>query len=104
MYLIEASAKGAFISAGEAYGKAGRCAMVAMLPGGGGQVATLTEEQKGRFVRDGFLHVAGVVPRRVLTRARRAINHSLGAGIDRNDLVRFNNQTSAPSCERIRGC
>ena len=56
-------------------------------------MATLTAEQKGRFVRDGFLHVPGVVPPRVLTRARRAINHSLGSGIDRNELVRFNNQT-----------
>lgn len=56
-------------------------------------MATLTAEQKGRFVRDGFLHVPAVVPPRVLTRARRAINHSLGSGIDRDELVRFNNQT-----------
>ena len=67
--------------------------MVAMLPCEGGQVTTLTAEQRSRFVRDGFLHVPGVVPPRVLARARRAINHSLGSGIDRNDLVRFNNQT-----------
>ena len=56
-------------------------------------MATLTEEHKRQFVRDGFLHVPGVVPSRVLVRARRAINHSLGAGIDRDDLVRLNNQT-----------
>lgn len=53
----------------------------------------LTEGQKRQFVENGFLHVPGVVPPRLLARARRAINHSLGSGIDRDDLVRFNNQT-----------
>jgi len=53
----------------------------------------LTDDQKRNFVRDGFLHVPGVVPPRLLARARRAINHSLGAGIDRNDVTRLNAQS-----------
>ena len=56
----------------------------------------LSVEQKRQFVRDGFLHVPQAVPARTLAAARRAINHSLGAGMDRADVVRFNNQTFAP--------
>ena len=56
----------------------------------------LTDEQKRRFVWDGFLHVPGTVPPRVVTRARRAINHSLGAGIDPGERVRLDNQTFSP--------
>ena len=56
----------------------------------------LTGEQKRRFVRDGFLHVPGVVPPRLVTRARRAINHSLGAGIHPDERVRLDNQTFSP--------
>ena len=53
----------------------------------------LTEEQKRDFVRDGFLHVPGMIPPRLLARARRAINLSLGSGIDRDELTRFSNQS-----------
>ncbi|MCY3839372.1 MAG: phytanoyl-CoA dioxygenase family protein [Gammaproteobacteria bacterium] len=56
----------------------------------------LTEEQKRNFVRDGFLHIAEVVPSRLVSRARRAINNSLGAGIDPEQMARFNNQTFCP--------
>ena len=56
-------------------------------------MATLTEEQKRRFVRDGFVHVGGAVPPRLVMRARRAINHSIGTGMDRDDLTRFSNQS-----------
>jgi len=56
-------------------------------------VEPLTEEQKRSFVRDGFVHVAGAVPPALLERARRAINHSIGSGMDRDDLTRFSNQS-----------
>ena len=56
----------------------------------------LTEEQKRKFVRDGFLHVPEVVPPRLVGGARRAINHSIGAGIDADELTRFNNQSFCP--------
>ncbi len=57
------------------------------------RMSNLTEAQKRRFVRDGFLHVPDVVPPRLVARARRAINHSLGAGIDASQLTRFSNQS-----------
>ena len=53
----------------------------------------LTEAQKRSFVRDGFVHVPDAVPPRLLKRARRAINHSIGSGMDRDDLTRFSNQS-----------
>ena len=53
----------------------------------------LTEQQKRDFVRDGFVHVPGVVPPRLVERARRAINHSIGLGMDRDDMVRFSAQS-----------
>ena len=56
-------------------------------------MAPLSEEQKQSFVRDGFVHVAGAVPPRLVERARRAINHSIGSGMDRDDLTRFSNQS-----------
>jgi len=56
-------------------------------------VQTLTEEHKRQFVRDGFLHIPAAVPPQLVARARRAINHSIGTGMDAKDLVRFNNQT-----------
>ena len=34
--------------------------------------------------------------RRLVSRARRAINHSIGAGIDADELTRFNNQSFCP--------
>ena len=53
----------------------------------------LNEQQKHRFVRDGFLHVPAVVPRALLARARRAINQSIGSGFQRDELTRLNAQS-----------
>ena len=56
-------------------------------------VEHITDEQKRDFVRDGYLHVRGAIPPRTLARARRAINHSIGAGFDRNDITKLNSQS-----------
>ena len=53
----------------------------------------LGESRKREFIDRGYLRVAAVVPPGVVARARRAINHSLGAGIDRDDLTRLNAQS-----------
>ena len=53
----------------------------------------MTEQQRHDFVRDGFLHVPGAVPPRLVDRARRAINHSIGLGMDRDDMDRFSAQS-----------
>ena len=50
----------------------------------------LTDTEKRFFVKQGFLHIASAVPTSLVRHARRAINHSLGAGIDRCDVVRIN--------------
>ena len=50
----------------------------------------LTDAEKRLFVERGFLHVASAAPTTLVRRARRAINHSLGAGIDRRDVMRMN--------------
>ena len=38
----------------------------------------LTQLQKQEFYRNGFIKVAGVVPRLMVDAARQAINHSIG--------------------------
>ena len=50
----------------------------------------LTDAEKRHFVERGYLHVASAVPTPLARRARRAINHSLGAGIDKRDVTRMN--------------
>ena len=47
----------------------------------------LTDAEKRFFVQQGFLQVASAVPTSLVRRARRAINHSLGAGIDKREVV-----------------
>ena len=81
----------------------GRCAIVRAFPNCGGWLVPLTEQQKRSFVRDGFLHVPGAVPSRLVDRARRAINHSIGLGMDRDDMVRSVRSPFAWSCGRILG-
>ena len=41
-------------------------------------------------MEQGSLHLPDVVPASLVLRARRAINHSLGAGFDRSDVVQMN--------------
>ena len=55
-----------------------------------GPADPLSDAEKRCFVEQGFLHVASAVSPRLVRRARRAINHSLGAGVDRRDVVRLN--------------
>ena len=50
-----------------------------------GSADPLTDAEKRFFVQQGFLHVASAVPTSFVRRARRAINHSLGAGIDKRE-------------------
>ena len=55
-----------------------------------GSADPLTDAEKRFFVQQGFLHVASAVPTSFVRRARRAINHSLGAGIDKRGVARMN--------------
>lgn len=59
----------------------------------------LTEAQKAQFVRDGYLKFENAVPADLIRRARRAINHSLGQGIDPEQLPTFRAQSYAPELQ-----
>ena len=63
-----------------------------------GSADPLSDVERQRFVTQGFLHVADVVPPSLVRRSLRAINHSLGAGIDTRDVARMNAQSF---CEEL---
>jgi len=56
----------------------------------------LTHLQKHQLLRDGWVKIPGVVPRIMIDAALRAINHSVGEGIDPAQLTRFRAQTYCP--------
>lgn len=55
-----------------------------------GPADPLSNAEKRRFVKQGFLHIASAVSPTLVRRARRAINYSLGAGIDMRAVARMN--------------
>jgi len=52
--------------------------------------------QQRHFLEQGFLHVPQVVPRFLVHRALRAVNHSLGQGRPREDIAKLNAQSWCP--------
>ena len=56
----------------------------------------LTEHQKRKFVREGFLRVINVVPKNIIRRAKRAINSSIGQGIDPTKIAIFDGSSFCP--------
>jgi hypothetical protein len=59
----------------------------------------LTHAQKKQLVEQGFLHVAGVVPPIMVEAARRAINASIGRGMNVADMTRFQAQSFTPELQ-----
>ncbi len=55
----------------------------------------LSIEQKREFYERGFVIVPGVIPRVMVDAALRAINHSVGEGMDRDEMTRMRSQTYA---------
>ncbi|MEZ4662293.1 MAG: hypothetical protein R2911_32485 [Caldilineaceae bacterium] len=55
----------------------------------------LSHHQKAEFVRRGFVKVPGVVPQVMVNEALRAINHSLGEGIDPAQVPIFRSRSYA---------
>ncbi len=53
----------------------------------------LTHRQKQEFYQIGFLHIPGVVPRIMVDAALRAINHSIGEGMNAEEMTRMRAQT-----------
>ena len=60
----------------------------------------LSYDQKQSIVRDGFVKIPGVVPRVMVDRALREINHAVGEGMDTADMTRFRAQTYCPQITR----
>lgn len=56
----------------------------------------LTSTQAARLRQYGFVRLPGAVPRPVVVRALKAINHSVGEGIDPSQIVKFRAQTYTP--------
>jgi hypothetical protein len=62
------------------------------------QSQQLSPAQKHALVRDGFVHLPGVVPAELVRAARRLINSSLGhSGVDAAKIVQFQSQSWVPS-------
>lgn len=53
----------------------------------------LSYRQKQALFEQGYVHLPGVVPRVMVDAAMRAINHSVGEGMDREGIVRMRAQT-----------
>lgn len=60
----------------------------------------LSDSQFETFYRQGYVQVPGVVPRSVIERALRAINTSLGDGIDPAQLTTFRAQSYCPELRK----
>lgn len=60
------------------------------------KIMQLNHAQKRHFFENGWVQVAGVVPRVMVDEARRAINHSLGQGTHPDDVSRFSAQSYCP--------
>lgn len=59
----------------------------------------LNRAQKQHFVDQGYVQVPGVVPPVMVDAAVRAINHSLGEGMDRSDVPRMRAQSYCPELQ-----
>jgi len=59
----------------------------------------LSDEQKQEFMRRGFIQIPGVVPRVMLDAALRAINHSVGQGMNVADMPTLRSQSYCPELQ-----
>ncbi len=60
----------------------------------------LTDAQRQEFFEQGYLRVPNVVPKETVNAALRAINHSLGEGMDPAQLTRFRSQSYCPELQK----
>jgi hypothetical protein len=60
----------------------------------------LTYAQKKAFFEKGFVKIPGVVPRLMVDRAVRAINNSMGEGIDPAQISKFRAQSYCPELQK----
>ncbi|MBV9867635.1 MAG: phytanoyl-CoA dioxygenase family protein [Abitibacteriaceae bacterium] len=60
----------------------------------------LSYAQKQEFIEKGYVKVPGVVPRAMVHEAFRAINHSVGQGMNVEDMTKFRAQSYCPEVTR----
>lgn len=60
----------------------------------------LTHAQRQHMIEHGYVHVPGVVPRLMVDAALRAINHSVGEGMNVADMPRLRAQSYCPELQR----
>lgn len=60
----------------------------------------LTHPQKKEIWDNGYVRVAGVVPRIMVDQALRAINHSVGQGMNVDEMTKFRAQSFCPDVQR----
>jgi len=56
----------------------------------------LSHEQKVSLLENGYVHIRNAVPRVMIDQALRAINHSVGQGMNVEDMVTFRAQSFCP--------
>jgi phytanoyl-CoA dioxygenase PhyH len=59
----------------------------------------LSDAHAGAFYRDGYIHLADAVPRRLVERALAAINQSLGRGIDPAKVETYRSRSFCPELQ-----
>ena len=59
----------------------------------------LTYAQKEQIYERGYVKVPGVVPRVMVDAALRAINHSVGQGMDPEQMTKFRSQSYCPELQ-----
>lgn len=60
----------------------------------------LTPNQKQKLYTDGYVKIPGVIPHFMVEEAVRAINHSLGEGIDPAQMMTFRQRSFCPELQR----
>ena len=60
----------------------------------------LTYDQKQSIYDKGYVQISGVIPQVMIDRAVRAINHSLGEGIDPTQIQTFRSRSFCPELQR----
>ncbi len=60
----------------------------------------LTNVQKQSIIENGFVHIPGVVPQVMVDKALQAINHSVGEGIDKEDVITMRSRSYCTELQR----
>lgn len=60
----------------------------------------LTHVQKQTIIEQGYVHIPGVIPQVMVDKALHAINHSIGEGMDKDDIVTMRSRSYCTELQR----